>query len=241
MTKWLASVQSLEEAQSLVEHLPDILDMKNPSQGALGALNHQTVAEIVHWINKRCLCSATVGDLTMQAEVIAPAIDDMAATGVDLVKVGLFDEPELIRCIDELAVGINNMQTPVIAVLFADQLPEQNLIPSLKKAGFAGIMLDTAYKNGQGLLNHLTEKQLAQFVQSAKSAGLLCGLAGALKITDIALLRKLNADYLGFRSALCQQHLRTNQLDPNLAQQVSNRLKDGYERSTDTEHLMISE
>ena len=49
ITKWLASVESLEEAKSLVEQLPHILDMKNPSEGALGALNHQTVTEIVNF------------------------------------------------------------------------------------------------------------------------------------------------------------------------------------------------
>ncbi|RLA00090.1 MAG: hypothetical protein DRQ42_06280, partial [Gammaproteobacteria bacterium] len=38
MSKWLASVQSLEEAQTLLPVLPDILDMKNPAEGALGAL-----------------------------------------------------------------------------------------------------------------------------------------------------------------------------------------------------------
>lgn len=69
ITKWLASVESLEEARLLVEQLPDILDMKNPSKGALGALNHQTVTEIVNWINKGCLCSATVGDQIGRAHV----------------------------------------------------------------------------------------------------------------------------------------------------------------------------
>lgn len=220
MTRWLASVQSLEEAQTLVEQLPDILDMKNPSQGALGALTHQTVADIVQWVNKRCLCSATVGDLAMQAEVISAAIHDMAETGVDFVKVGLFDKPGLVHCVEQLEVSIKNLQTPVIAVLFADQLPQHNLIPLLKKTGFAGVMLDTATKNGLGLLNHLSIQSLNKFVFEAKSAGLLCGLAGALRIENIQQLRPLDADYLGFRSAICHQHTRTNLLDPNLAQQI---------------------
>ncbi|ODN68337.1 hypothetical protein A9E74_00310 [Methylophaga muralis] len=179
MSRWLASVQSLEEAQTLVEQLPDILDMKNPSQGALGALMHQTVADIVQWVNKRCLCSATVGDLAMQAEVISAAIHDMAETGVDFVKVGLFDGPGLVRCIEQLEGSIKDLQTPVIAVLFADQLPQHNLIPLLKKTGFVGVMLDTATKNGLGLLNHLSIQSLNKFVFEAKSAELLCGLAGA--------------------------------------------------------------
>lgn len=224
ITKWLASVESLEEAKLLVEQLPDILDMKNPSKGALGALTHQTVTEIVKWINKRCVCSATVGDLPMQAEIISAAIRSMAETGVDYVKVGLFDESELIQCIQQLEPTIRSLNKPVIAVIFADQLPQQELIPLLAKSGFAGVMLDTARKDGQGLLNHLSVEALHQFVVEAKSTGVLCGLAGALRIEDIETLSPLQADYLGFRSALCQQHRRTNRLDPELAKQIQTQL-----------------
>lgn len=225
MTKWLASVQSLEEAQSLVEHLPDILDMKNPSKGALGALTHQTVTDIVRWVNQRCLCSATVGDLTMQVEVLSAAIKEMVETGVDYVKIGLFDEPGLTDCIEQLESTVSVLNTPVIAVLFADQLPQQSLIPFLKKSGFAGVMLDTASKDGRGLRDHLSLQSLKTFVLAVKSAGLLCGLAGALRKEDIKTLSPLEADYLGFRSALCQQHRRTNCLDPHLAKQIQQQLR----------------
>ena len=67
MTKWLASIQSLDEAKALIPTLPDILDIKNPSEGALGALNVVSVASIVDLIANRCLTSATIGDLPMQA------------------------------------------------------------------------------------------------------------------------------------------------------------------------------
>jgi uncharacterized protein (UPF0264 family) len=48
MSKWLASIQSLEEAQTLLEVLPDILDIKKPSKGALGALSIEKVTENVY-------------------------------------------------------------------------------------------------------------------------------------------------------------------------------------------------
>jgi len=224
MTKWLASVKSLEEAQSLHQHLPDILDMKNPSEGALGALKTQTVMDIVLWVNQRCLTSATVGDLDMQPDLIADAIKQMAATQVDYVKIGLFDEPNLLQCISGLESTLKTLKTPVIAVMFADQLPRQAIIAPLAEAGFAGVMLDTARKAGLSLRDHLSLQQLQQFVAEAKAAELMNGLAGALKIEDIAALRDLGADYLGFRSALCPRHIRTEQLDPLRAKQISQQL-----------------
>ena len=86
MSKWLASVQSLEEAQALADCLPDILDLKNPAAGALGALSLDTVSDIVNWASGRCLVSATVGDLPMQAGIIADAVQRMAACGSIMSK-----------------------------------------------------------------------------------------------------------------------------------------------------------
>ena len=86
----------------LISCLPDILDLKNPSQGALGALSVYDVETIVQWLDGRCLTSATVGDLPMKAPVIAEAVTAMASTGVDYVKVGLFADKNLQSCLLEL-------------------------------------------------------------------------------------------------------------------------------------------
>ena len=227
MTKWLASVQSLSEAQSLANVLPDILDMKNPSQGALGALSCQQVAEIVDWVNGRCLTSATVGDLPMQPGVISAAIERMASTGVDFVKVGLFADQNLQECIRGIQPSLAQLKTPVIAVLFADEFEHgvEKLILLLNQVGFAGVMVDTATKDGKNLLDHWSQTQLIQFVALAKQQNLFCGLAGALTIDAIDNLDNLGADYLGFRSALCVQLQRTASLQPALAREIQHRLQ----------------
>lgn len=225
MTKWLASVQSLAEAEILLPALPDILDMKNPSQGALGALTVAVVSEIVMMIDGRCQTSATIGDLPMQAELIKPAMIKMVSSGVDYIKIGLFPDENLQQCIIELADTIKKLSTPVIAVIFADSPPDQDFMPLLKASGFYGVMVDTANKNGQHLLDHWDLLKLEQFVSAAKQHDLLCGLAGALRLEDISVLRGLKADYLGFRSALCRQRQRKTSLQLDLAKQLQNAIK----------------
>jgi len=220
MSKWLASVQSVEEAQILLPVLPDILDMKNPALGALGALSVDTVTKIVRLIERQCLTSATIGDLPMQSENIALAMMKMAKSGVDYIKIGLFPDENLTQCIRDLECAVKSLGVPVIAVLFADDMPDIDCIPLLKKTGFHGVMVDTAIKNGQGLLKHWDLVQLKSFVETVQKDKFLCGLAGALRIEDIALLKSLHADYLGFRSALCQQRQRTNQLQIDLAVKI---------------------
>ena len=225
MTKWLASVQSPEEAQILLPALPDILDMKDPSKGALGALSVETVTEIVKLIDKRCLTSATIGDLPMQADVIGDAMIAMASSDVDYIKIGLFPDANASACINNLAETVKSLEKPVIAVLFADKSIDLDNISHLKASGFAGVMVDTAIKNGQGLLAHWNNSQLSLFVHTVHQHEMLCGLAGALKIEDIAELKPLNAGYLGFRSALCEQQQRKEKLQLALATQVKEEIK----------------
>jgi uncharacterized protein (UPF0264 family) len=63
-------------------------------------------------------------------------------------------------------------------------------------------MLDTAGKGGGSLTNHLGLDRLASFIANAHRSGLVAGLAGSLRLADVAALAPLGADYLGFRSAL---------------------------------------
>ena len=220
MTKCIVCIQSLDEAKILLPSLPDILDIKNPSEGALGALNAVSVASIIDFIAKRCLTSATIGDLPMQAEIINPAMQAMATTGIDYVKVGLFPDQHLTDCLAEMATTIQQLSVPVIAVLFADKMPVQNVVPILKRYGFTGVMVDTASKDGQHLLEHWPITRLCEFIDKVKRQDMLCGLAGALRCGDVAELQCLGADYLGFRSALCRNHQRTTQIQLSLAMQI---------------------
>ncbi|MFW5451705.1 MAG: (5-formylfuran-3-yl)methyl phosphate synthase [Methylophagaceae bacterium] len=224
MSKWLASVQSLEEARTLSAALPDILDMKNPSQGALGALSVDTVTQIVMLIDGRCQTSATIGDLPMQATLIQTAMIEMASSNVDYIKIGLFPDSNLSDCIIELTATIKKLKTPVIAVIFADKPPSFDFLPLLKASGFHGVMVDTAIKDGQHLLKHWDLLQLDNFISTARQHNLLCGLAGALRYEDINVLQPLGADYLGFRSALCAQHLRTSTIALHLVEQIQQSL-----------------
>ena len=50
--------------------------------------------------------------------------------------------------------------------------------------------------------------------------GLLAGLAGSLKASDIAPLLELEPDYLGFRGALCQDHSRIQSLNSSSVRNI---------------------
>ncbi|OQW78632.1 MAG: hypothetical protein BVN35_02945 [Proteobacteria bacterium ST_bin11] len=212
MTAMLASVNSLAEALLVEAAAVDIIDLKQPARGALGALDIATVAEIVRRLQPDSCVSATIGDLPMQPALIVPAVQAMAATGIDYVKIGFFPGGDWLACIESLQV-LAGQGVALVAVLFADTQPDFAIIDVLAKAGFRGVMMDTADKQLGSLTRLMSSDELEQFVDRVASAGLLSGLAGSLRTEDVAGLLQLGPDYLGFRGALCRQHSRTAQLD----------------------------
>lgn len=212
MMGMLASVNSLEEALLVEACDVDVIDLKQPNRGALGALPLETVTEIVAKLNPATTISATVGDLPMQPDVLFDAVEAMATTGVNYVKIGFFPDGDWLSCIDRLS-DVTAQGHALIAVLFADAKPDMAIIPALQRAGFRGVMLDTMHKAQGSLTNAMEMAQLQVFVRQAKRHGLLTGLAGSLRSHDIEYLLPLQADYLGFRGALCQRSCRTAQID----------------------------
>jgi len=136
--------------------------------------------------------------------------------------VGFFSADNLDACLRAIA-PIADRQ-PVIAVLFADLAPPLQRLDDFAAAGFRGVMLDTAGKRGGGLTRHLGTDTLARFVAEARRLGLLSGLAGSLRLSDIPLLLPLAADYLGFRGALCEGGDRVEGISPQRLQEIRQAL-----------------
>lgn len=228
----LASVTDLHEMELARAGGADIVDLKQPAFGALGAWSPQALTAAVMLWNAwgeqlgpagRPALSATVGDQPMVPGIIRTAAEQVAGTGVPLVKVGLFVSPHANECIEALAPLASRVR--LIGVLFADEAPDFAVLAALGRAGFAGVMIDTADKKAGSLTEHLDPLTLGQFVAEARRHGLMTGLAGSLRLDDIPALLGVGADYLGFRGALCEGG-RTGTLDPARLGQVHARLRE---------------
>lgn len=212
MTLMLASVTGPAEAEVALAHGADVIDLKDPAKGALGALEPAAVRAAIAAIRGRRPVSAVIGDLPMQPDIIYTAAETMAATGVDYVKAGLFAGEKREACIRALAPLARRVK--IVGVMFADNEPDTGLVPLMAECGFAGAMLDTANKRVGRLLDHADLARLGDFVRACRAHGLLSGLAGSLEAPDVPRLLLLAPDYLGFRGALCAAHDRKAGLDP---------------------------
>ena len=228
-TGLLASVRSVDEALIALVSGADIIDAKDPSLGALGALNAGEISNIVKAVNGRCPISATTGDWHIGSAEFLASYVAIQNTGVDYIKIGLFgspDESTLRAGLASLSTSPNtSMRCPHrIAVIMADHGVPLWPLSILKEQGFMGVMLDTANKYSGGLRTVASQETLSLFVTHAKNLELMVGLAGSLSHKDIEALTALNPHYLGFRTALCGQEGRTGSLDSNRMAEIRSTL-----------------
>lgn len=219
MIRMLASVRNLDEARIVLEAGVDLIDLKQPADGALGALPAEVIREVVDFVAGRTLTSATAGNVEPDAQAVQSAMARIAATGVDYVKAGLFpgnwqqggrDYAAVRACLRGLTPLAGARR---IAVMFADLSPPLALVDAVADAGFDGVMVDTALKTGHSLPDVASTEWLSGFVERARAHGLLCGLAGSLRVAHIPALAQRCPDYLGFRGALCAGQARAQALD----------------------------
>jgi len=211
MTLMLASVLSGAEAEIAVERGADIVDCKDPSRGALGALSPADVAAVVKAVAGRRPVSAVV-ELPHDVSQARAAIEAVAATGVDYVKFALPLTPDAQEIVDAFAPLAARLR--LVAVLFADLGPDFEILGRLALARFHGAMLDTAHKGKGRLLDFLPIGALGDFTARCRALGLVSGLAGSLEAPDAPRLLVLRPDILGFRGALCDGGDRRNTLSP---------------------------
>ena len=210
-TRFLASVRDDAEASIALQAGADLIDFKEPSAGALGAVDPTLLANAVSSIAGCAQTSATIGDLPMESERLREAVMSVGTTGVDYVKLGAFPDQHAEAAIAELAPVAR--EHSLILVLFADAMPEFDAAALAAAIGAHGVMLDTMGKSGGSLLDHLEIGEVARFVSRARGYGLIAGLAGSLKARHVAPLLALEPSLLGFRSALCRGGARTASID----------------------------
>lgn len=212
MTQLLISVTSVDEARLALENGADIIDLKDPSAGALGALPLVKIQAVVDYVNGVKPVSATIGDLPLQPDLILQQVTQLVNAKVDIIKIGFFETDDYQPCLDAL-LALTQKGIKLIAVLFAEHAYPAELVVAIKRAGFIGIMLDTANKNGLTLLDHYSEAQRKSFSESILSLDLTFGLAGSLRLEHVAIVKEMHPTYMGFRGGVCADNQRKLSLD----------------------------
>ena len=213
MTMMLASVRSLDEALIALEGGADLIDLKEPSRGALGALDHAAVRICVQAIGGRRPVSATIGDLpSMDPQLMTDAVDRMAATGVDFIKIGFFSHPRAFDCAKALSKLASRAR--LVAVLFADEPYDLALVDELALQRVCRCDAGHCAQDRQDALR-LAYRERTRGVCHPRSQSPDClrGWPARYDGKTFPRFLRIGPDYLGFRGALCRNGDRGQILD----------------------------
>ncbi len=125
---------------------------------------------------------------------IAARVIEVSNAGIDYVKVGVTPGPPARRCLELLA----NLPAAVVPVLLCDGGMDGELVAYAATLGFAGVMFDTAGKDGSTLFDHVDSDTLAQWLQLTRERGAMSGIAGSLGWAQFEQIRALGAGCSGF-------------------------------------------
>jgi hypothetical protein len=225
----LASLADPAEAAAAVAGGADILDLKDPRRGPLGACDPAAVRAVAAWLAARSGAgragggapappiSAALGDARdggrSPARSLARRAAALAVAGAGVLKLGLAGAPDpagavrLLRAVADAARGASP-GVLIVAASYGDAsragAPAAEALPAIAvAAGADGCLLDTFHKDGSTLVDRLGAGELRGFVRACGAAGLFSALAGSLGPAQLPPIAAAAPQVVGARGALC--------------------------------------
>jgi uncharacterized protein (UPF0264 family) len=213
----LVSVRSAAEAADAVAGGAAIIDVKEPSRGALGRADWVVWRAVRAAVPDSMPVSVALGELSEWLEPDRVVIPPDAWTGIAFAKVGLSNAGrDWYRrwrgLCDELApVAVGRPGQPGkrpswVAVVYLDweaaRAPDPDSV--IRAAGdfaeCAGVLFDTWDKSRRTIIDRSWERRFAR----VRELGRFLALAGSLDVAAIRRLRTLEPDILAVRGAACR-------------------------------------
>ena len=214
----LVSVRDVEEALSALSGGAEILDVKEPLRGPLGAADEETLRAIAIAVKSQKIplsLTAVLGEVLDMGGGTVPAVPE----GYAFCKLGMSwlrhranweDRWRKARAVFEDRAG---RRLEWVAVAYADDVaagspPIGDVLSAAIRAHCRGLLIDTFDKSAGRLTDFLSPGCLEEVSCEAHEAGLFLAVAGRLRVEDLGLLRNCSADVVGVRSAACAGELR---------------------------------
>jgi uncharacterized protein (UPF0264 family) len=211
LIRLLVSVCTAEEAEAALVGGADIIDVKEPTAGALGRADAAVWRQVLAVVGERVPVSVALGELS-EVTSLSPL-----PAGLSWAKVGLAGE----GCRQDWPLRLRSLAerlrpTPLVPVAYADwqraDAPsvEAILTWTLSHAGSA-VLVDTWRKDGRRLLDWLPLECLAS-VRRHVPAPVLLALAGRLRLRDVRQLVSVYPDIIAVRGLVCAGSQRQGQV-----------------------------
>lgn len=208
----LVSVRDADEVGDALAGGADLVDVKAPERGPLGAPSAETVARVVECVAGRAPVTVALGEWDEPGR--APLAAELVGLGASLVKLGLAGACDdrshgaWRRALEALTLAVGDGRRVALAA-YADSdaaaaPPPGEALEACAAAGIGWLLLDTHNKLGPPLTGIVTVSFLEGFARKARGLGVRLALAGGLGLSELSLLSGLGADCLGVRGGVCQ-------------------------------------
>lgn len=195
----------------------DIIDAKEPSQGALGAVPPAVLEAIAAQVAAPARLSAALGEGSLKT--LVAALDTMPVLPGHrgwMAKFALAGMPSASAVSGVVARLRDRADAPrLVAARFADRGLDDVMawLARVSEGGAWGILLDTASKDGRSLLDVAPLDTLQRIATRARDLGLSVAMAGGLGPRHLGVLQDAGAQVVGVRGAACDGG-RVGRLDP---------------------------
>jgi uncharacterized protein (UPF0264 family) len=212
----LVSVRSATEALAALAGGADVIDVKEPNQGSLGAADDATISAVVQAVAGRAPVSAAVGELIDLTVVSDRNGTRMLVDGISLFKLGLARcrtldnwQTRWQHVLDRMISDSPNGNAQAVAVVYADwqavQAPSpQEILDAAIQRQCSALLIDTWDKSAGTLFDHWRAGELQSFMTEVRSHDICVVLAGSLTGQGVITAARLGPDLVAVRTAACE-------------------------------------
>ncbi len=206
MTRLLVSVRSPDECRTALRSMADVIDIKEPTRGSLGAADLQTINRIVEAAAGQRPVSVALGEL-----VDFDADRWIGMPEVAYVKLGLSqcaDRPQWTTWWEaawqQLPQGGRRVAVAYADATLANSPPWSDVLQAAHACHCSILLLDTFDKTAGGLLDWLDLDDLRLVRRATRHYGIELALAGSLTCSQIVQVHAARPDFVAVRTAVCR-------------------------------------
>ncbi len=226
MAGLLISVRNEGEATVALAGGADLIDVKEPRRGALGAADATVWRDVSIAVRGRVPTSVALGELMdFDQTVTRDLVSDLA--GVQFAKFGLAGCRRFTEWVNRWRTSLETLPECVqaVAVVYADwrdamaPAPE-DVIEQASRAQCGAVLLDTFDKSRGDLIEHFGIEQLNHLSMMIRARAMRTVFGGSLNTHSAARLLPLRPDYIAVRGAVCRE-ARTSRIDRKLVEELA--------------------
>jgi len=214
----LVSVSCPGEWELAIRAEVDWIDLKNPLRGPLGRPDFEVASQFAERMKTRSdrPWSIAGGELSAWSNEADGDFYRLLGTQgyIKWALAGCRNDAPWRRKLKTCLGSLSSSQQAIL-VHYADyrecNAPDwESVLEVAREHQMRYVLIDTALKDGRGLLDHFALKALRECVEEARGHGIGVAIAGSLRLDQLTVAADVGAQWVGVRGAVCSDSDRTS-------------------------------